>query len=267
MSLTIASVIVAAMQEAYVEPLELQSEKVSKTGNRRNRKSEIRNPKPERNPKVEIRKIHRLRSRSGFGFVLAALTRRRSGSDFGFRVSDFEKVGRLQHGLTKIAIGGFLAKERKQDMKCGALVRLAFDANGPAMLLNDAPRNRKAQASSASLGAKKWTKQTADIFAGNSNSIILNGDAQSSRLAGMQRRAGSRTGRNRLSRHCKATAWSHGFDCIEQQIHEGLFQLKVVTAQEIAGSAVLQLQLNGLITKLPLNQAQRMIQDVVQTEL
>ena len=152
-------------------------------------------------------------------------------------------------------ISGFLRDDREQDLKRGTLVGLALDTDGPAMLLNDAPGNGEAQASAAALRAEKRTKQTTDIFRCNANSIILNGDVQSSRLFGTRSSATPRSRGNRLSRHGKATARTHGFDCVEQQVHECLFQLVIVTAQEIAGSAVLTIQLNGFVTELSLDQA------------
>ena len=52
-------------------------------------KSEIRNLKEARNPKPETwRAVLRLIRTSDFGFLLAALSHRRSGSDFGRRISD-----------------------------------------------------------------------------------------------------------------------------------------------------------------------------------
>src|SRR6266566_522844 len=52
-------------------------------------------PKSEtRNPKVEIQRIHRLRPCSGFRFV----------SDFGFRVSGFERVRLSQQDLIAFAV-------------------------------------------------------------------------------------------------------------------------------------------------------------------
>jgi len=55
------------------------------------KKPEARRPKTERNPKSEARNAERLVSRfvlriSGFGLLLAALSRRRSGSDLGHRL-------------------------------------------------------------------------------------------------------------------------------------------------------------------------------------
>jgi len=48
-------------------------------------KSEIRNPKSEASPKAEIR--NRFNGGLMFNGALAALSRRRSGSGFGFRIS------------------------------------------------------------------------------------------------------------------------------------------------------------------------------------
>jgi len=53
-------------------------------------KSEIRMSKSERNPKPEVQNtaVGSQLAGSNFGLPLAVLSRRRSGSDFGFRYSD-----------------------------------------------------------------------------------------------------------------------------------------------------------------------------------
>jgi hypothetical protein len=58
-------------------------------------KSNIQNPKPERIQKSEARNQNTadgsfLIRISGFGFLPAALSRRRGGPDFGFQNSDFQ---------------------------------------------------------------------------------------------------------------------------------------------------------------------------------
>src|SRR5439155_4015541 len=58
---------------------------------------QIRNPKseiPQRGTSLKVRKLSPLRSSSGFGFL----------SDFGFRVSDFEKIRLSQQARTTMAI-------------------------------------------------------------------------------------------------------------------------------------------------------------------
>src|SRR5258708_10535801 len=69
-------------------------------------------------------------------------------------------------------------QRRQHNLKRRAVIRLAHDADRAAMFLDDAPRDRQAQAGAAFFRGEKRVKQAGKMFRRNADPGVLNSNAQ-----------------------------------------------------------------------------------------
>ena len=154
-----------------------------------------------------------------------------------------------------------------EDLEGGAFVGLALDGDGAAMFLDDALSDEQAQAGAVGLGGEKGLEQARHILGRDADAVIFDGEAEVRAVGGAGGFSGLGAGREDVSGDGEGAVWSHGFEGVKEEVHEGLLQLVIVAVENVGRGLERTVQGNQFGVQLGLNEAEGMLEDFMQADL
>lgn len=121
----------------------------------------------------------------------------------------------------------------EKDLEGGAFVGLALDSDGTAMFLDDAPGDEQSQAGAVRFGGEERLEQALHILGRDADAVIFDGKLEVRDVGGLRGLSGHAIGPEDVRRDREGAVWPHGFEGVQEEVHEGLLQLVIVTVQNV----------------------------------